>query len=1093
MITDQVDINEFYWGVKTKFKLEIGLKNQLTDEYSSDTGNYPEIVWFKQGTFLISSFNTSIGTNSCTISVQGKDKMSQLNGEFGGQLFAQIDFGTEETEEKYMTNFTINSNTSESFPIGDCYIKVTNFPESIWYIAANNPLYIFLPDPEGLYEKVNDVYHYSQTLHENVKKYTIYKKLIAPEEFFVPMDGEYDQNQYWYQKDTNGVYILDDTPVSTAGRTYYQLIDNIYLLELVYTIKQIPIEKIIREAVHVYAKEPYHNIIINDLNNYGLERITYKGDEPIYAWRDVSTGHFTNLCFKRNSAALSDALDATDNFIFDNLSELVNTHSTHFSANDEFGHSHTYSIAKITYGQDIGYRATDLIYPGNLINSIGESFTSILDKIKNMLDDFEYFYDVDGRFIFQKKKIYVNTAWTTLTTNDDESYVDYSASALDAKFAFNFEGNHLITAIQNAPVLTNLRNDFVVWGKRKSLSGAEIPIHARYAIDKKPVYYKSLDHHIYTTDLNYLDEAELMSYDFNPSTNPILDQILNFQMEHQLPAGLQADAPTQLQDGSWTPGWWSIQDWARFYELLTGEQPRDTMKFYSQGTLDGCINTNKLPGYSSYSDAYKVWLVEGTEYTTIGGGTRWSFNVQHGSSRWGSYHYYCSRYTSEYINPDTPAASNNIRYVLTGEKREYQAPYAGCTDTHTYLYFMQRIASNACTDVFFYNPAFPNGETYTELINNKIDEEYRNWLLTTYIHVVDWREIIYQMALDYFAAQGCSPENPLLISDTSFDPEHPDDNYHLNSYLLTSPDTFLYEVGKRNPYYYPTGYTGYEQYYTDLQGFWRQLYNPNYVPVLKYSEGQYVTEQEIVDVNTGHYINKQVWHDGEITDCEIQYYFSNTGISQQIGTLLNNGEHDDLYNTFSKFAVELTEEDEIKQERKYWNRTVFEAPETLNFWFEFLDSASELAQFSVPQVGDRIKVVSETQARAIVYQEVPDLVLCDRLNSNLNGPPEEVQAEYSGYTFIYLPKGLSQCLNISARGVSVKDKIDALLYQYAYCIENITLTAIPVYYLEPNTRIYVCDQTTNINGEYIVNKITLPLAYNGTMSINATKAPERLL
>jgi len=31
MITENIDINEFYWGVKTKFKLEVGLKNELTN------------------------------------------------------------------------------------------------------------------------------------------------------------------------------------------------------------------------------------------------------------------------------------------------------------------------------------------------------------------------------------------------------------------------------------------------------------------------------------------------------------------------------------------------------------------------------------------------------------------------------------------------------------------------------------------------------------------------------------------------------------------------------------------------------------------------------------------------------------------------------------------------------------------------------------------------------------------------------------------------------------------------------------------------------------------------------------------------------
>jgi hypothetical protein len=67
-----------------------------------------------------------------------------------------------------------------------------------------------------------------------------------------------------------------------------------------------------------------------------------------------------------------------------------------------------------------------------------------------------------------------------------------------------------------------------------------------------------------------------------------------------------------------------------------------------------------------------------------------------------------------------------------------------------------------------------------------------------------------------------------------------------------------------------------------------------------------------------------------------------------------------------------------------------------------------------------------------------------------------------------------------------------MLYNYSYCIENISITAIPVYYLEPNTRIFVHDEETKINGEYLINKITIPLTYNGTMSITAVKAAERL-
>ena len=81
---------------------------------------------------------------------------------------------------------------------------------------------------------------------------------------------------------------------------------------------------------------------------------------------------------------------------------------------------------------------------------------------------------------------------------------------------------------------------------------------------------------------------------------------------------------------------------------------------------------------------------------------------------------------------------------------------------------------------------------------------------------------------------------------------------------------------------------------------------------------------------------------------------------------------------------------------------------------------------------------------------------------------------------------------ISTQGKSAKDKLDELIYNHAYCIENATITNIPIYHLEPNTRVYVRDEETGIDGDYIVSKFTIPLTYNGTMNISAVKAVERI-
>lgn len=82
---------------------------------------------------------------------------------------------------------------------------------------------------------------------------------------------------------------------------------------------------------------------------------------------------------------------------------------------------------------------------------------------------------------------------------------------------------------------------------------------------------------------------------------------------------------------------------------------------------------------------------------------------------------------------------------------------------------------------------------------------------------------------------------------------------------------------------------------------------------------------------------------------------------------------------------------------------------------------------------------------------------------------------------------------ISTQGKSAKDRLDELIYNHAYCIESATITSIPIYYLEPNIRVHLYDSETNLSGDYIVSKYTIPLAYNGTMSITATKAAENIV
>jgi hypothetical protein len=269
--------------------------------------------------------------------------------------------------------------------------------------------------------------------------------------------------------------------------------------DVVRIIKQ-PIVDIIRNAVHMYAGEPLENIVINDLDDYGLELLEYRYDTPMYLYRnaDPESLVYNNITLNGQTecSLIKDKEEDTT------LDALYEQHPTYFETlvnnftGDEthkmiYVENKPYYFTRIEFGQTAGYKRTELTYAGDLIGKVGETITSILDKIKNMLGEFEYFYDVDGMFVFQRKRSFVNTLWTPIKEDGQgEQYVEDLKYA--TPYAYKFIGGELVTSFNNNPDISNMKNDYSVWGERTSVAGGKIPIHLRYAIDVKPTVYNSI-------------------------------------------------------------------------------------------------------------------------------------------------------------------------------------------------------------------------------------------------------------------------------------------------------------------------------------------------------------------------------------------------------------------------------------------------------------------------------------------------------------------------------------------------------------------------------------------------------------------------
>lgn len=812
LVAKDLNINDFYWGVKSKFKLEVGLKNNINN-------NYPDIIWFPQGTYLITAFNTSQTTNNYNVSISGKDKMCLLNGDLGGSLPASIDFGIEE------------------------YFDVE------------------------------------------------------------------------------------------SGVTTYT---------------SIPIPKIIREAVHAYAGEPYYNIVINDLDEAAVELLEYRGDVPLYMLRDVNADEFVNYtingdtqCYLEDDTAFVNPITLAEIEVYDprlTIAAEVDVNPTRIHFNNPTVQDEIFTVAKLEYGQAAGYRRTELTYSGDLISNIGESITSILDKIKNMLGNYEYFYNLEGQFVWQRKKTYTSTSWNNIVKVDGDAYIEDAATS--SSYTYYFGDGNLITSFQNSPVLNNLKNDYVVWGKRKSVSGTEIPIHYRYAIDTKPEKYTKLDGTVISTE----------EYDWREVIYQMADDYYKHHTENDFLARV-ADKNRDLYPSG-----------------ITG---------YEQYYVDMISFWREL--YNPYPNA---------EYI-------------------------------DYVIVDTDDTPNDNAFI---------------TDDDLYV-----------------------RGTYEKIENineYSLDELYiyRNDLGSTAMML----DVIEGFPLpDYYSSFNETASNKYYLSNGEAEPI-PIPTSRKDSIMKTE---IRVKSGTDN-------FTPMTQYIKN---------NANKYAIYRYNPDGTYRVADIADENVKSlYYQDYGWQ---------QFYFKNTGYyamnidgSKANDTLIQNP----IIYRVANYAYVRPEDGD--PDSMYWNKSILEAPTSLNFWFDFLDTNGELSQFAVKNVGIRTKAVNDNLVKSIYYREVPKVVFRTPDNNY----------DVSGYTTVQLGGDLENLFSISAQGKSAKDAVDELLYNYSYCIENVTISAIPIYYLQPNTRIYVKDDASKINGEYIVSKMTIPLTYNGTMSITASKAPERL-
>lgn len=243
-----------------------------------------------------------------------------------------------------------------------------------------------------------------------------------------------------------------------------------------YIIEKPVIYQIITELVNHFGGEDLGRIIISDVPDRIKQVMKWTGSKPLYLY---------------NTSKTADNYTATLN------EKDINgfTKSNDVNITLDAGEYRLYEL-----GDNVGYIYTDFVYPNELIADAGSTVCDILDNIKNLLGNYEYFYDIQGNFRFQEIKNYTNNAesttslkeFTQLTGLTEDHYI---FNFTEGKSVYSFDNGNLITTYSNAPQYNMIKNDFIVWGMRTTAEGLQLPIRYHLAIDKKPTIDKQTIYH----------------------------------------------------------------------------------------------------------------------------------------------------------------------------------------------------------------------------------------------------------------------------------------------------------------------------------------------------------------------------------------------------------------------------------------------------------------------------------------------------------------------------------------------------------------------------------------------------------------------
>ena len=179
------------------------------------------------------------------------------------------------------------------------------------------------------------------------------------------------------------------------------------------------------------------------------------------------------------------------------------------------------------------------------------------------------------------------------------------------------------------------------------------------------------------------------------------------------------------------------------------------------------------------------------------------------------------------------------------------------------------------------------------------------------------------------------------------------------------------------------------------------------------------------------------------------------------------------------------------------------------YFLDFIDSSSNIfGEYCVDNIGRRQNVVTSNEINCLFEPEIWPIgfIVSDWVKKNFEYKDDsQTEDMYIEKIKTTLQNEGREVLQIPSNNTDITDylstggipngafpQIKLDLLQHTNYQKKLSITAIPVWYLEPNTRVNIKETSTNTFGDFMVQSLSYSLGPGGSMTVTCSETIEKM-